>query len=294
MGRRPKAGGSLDRTGETRSRSCPPARARPYIPVSLRGWSKLEELSTARTVPPRLGSASERRNPAPRNESPRSAITHPRARVEAWGMSAEERDPPGGQAAALGFYFNADDTLRTGPAAAAQPWEPTWVQAEPDDRRPVEAPAPRRGSRLLIALALLLIAGTAIAVAWSLTPDRRVPLAPAVAPQLPPAAPPPDRPAAALASPAPAVTETPAARPPSASAKSPPRQHLRPGDRRHAATGAHAGRPHHHAQKQSKPHGSKPAPSAAHSPRPTHARSAAHSSHSTRSSPAPCRTQPCR
>jgi len=166
-------------------------------------------------------------------------------------MSAEERDPPGGQAAALGFYFNADDTLRTGLAVATQPWEPTWVQAEPEDR-PVEAPAPRRGSRLLIVLAVLLIAGIAIAVSWNLTPDRRARPAPAQ---------PPDRPAAA-ARPAPALTETPAGQPRSASTAPPPRQHLRPADRRHAAA-AHAGRHRHHAQKHSKAHGAKLTPAAA-------------------------------
>ncbi|MDB5497240.1 MAG: hypothetical protein JWP28_1271, partial [Phenylobacterium sp.] len=93
-------------------------------------------------------------------------------------MSIEERDAPGGRAAALGFYFNADDTWRAGPATP-EPWEVTWVEADPDDR-PQEAPARRRGSKRLIALGLALIAGTAMALTWSLTPGRRP--APEVAP----------------------------------------------------------------------------------------------------------------
>jgi hypothetical protein len=195
-------------------------------------------------------------------------------------MAADEPDPPGGQAGALGFYFNADDTWRTGPATP-EPWEPARVEAEAEDR-PQEAPARRRGSRLLIALALALIAGAAVALGWSLTADRRSPPAPPapVAPQLPPAARPPDTSPAAM--PAPALTETPA-----------DLQRVRPADRPHAAA-AHAGRPRHRALKPSKAHASKSAPAAAHGARPAHTRSGVHASRGARSSPAPCRTRPCR
>jgi hypothetical protein len=162
-------------------------------------------------------------------------------RQGARGMSAEEREAQGGRAAALGFYFNADDTWRAGPATP-EPWDVTWVAAEPE-LPPQAEPARRGGARWLIALALALAAGAAMALTWSLTPERRP--APEAAAPVEPTAPPPE-----TSAPAPAqVAATPAA----------PhrRQHVRPAHRRHAAaTHARAGP----AAKASKARRSRPAP----------------------------------
>ena len=168
-------------------------------------------------------------------------------------MSIEERDAPGGRAAALGFYFNADDTWRAGPATP-EPWEVTWGEADPDDP-PQEAPARRRGSKRLIALGLALIAGTAMALTWSLTPGHRpapevAPPAPVLAPPLPTQAPPAETtaPVPAPAAPAAAAVLKPAAPPPKTKPLRPARatgaaphrrQHVQPAHRRHAAA-AHA------------------------------------------------------
>jgi hypothetical protein len=191
-------------------------------------------------------------------------------------MSAEERDPQGGGAAALGFYFNADDTWRNGPVTA-EPWEPVWVEAEAEDRPDEPAtPARRRKSRLYITLGLALVAGTAMALTWSLTPHRAPapeivppPAAPALAPPLPVEAPPPEALARAPAAPAavkPTVPRTPSpARPARASAAAPHhRQHAQPAHRHHAAA-THA-KPRS-AAKPSKAHSSKSAPASA---RPAH------------------------
>ena len=196
-------------------------------------------------------------------------------------MSADEREAQGGGAAALGFHFNADDTWRTGPVTA-EPWEPVWVEAEPEDRPDEPAtPAPRRKSRLLIALGLALVAGTAMALTWSLTPKRAPapeivppPAAPALAPPLPVEAPPPEARARAPAAPAAVKPTKPPtlspARPARASASAPHhRQHVQPAHRHHAATTHAKARS---AAKPSKAHNSKSAPASA---RP--AQSSAHS-----------------
>ena len=90
-------------------------------------------------------------------------------------MSVEQANPAGRRAADLGFYFNADDTLRTG-APAQAPWEPRWIE---DGARPLAfepgaqpARAGRGRSVLVVVLALLLAAGAAMAVVWRSTPPR--------------------------------------------------------------------------------------------------------------------------
>jgi uncharacterized protein YecT (DUF1311 family) len=82
-------------------------------------------------------------------------------------MPADEADGPVGRAAALGFHSYADDTLRIVP----ETWSETGDEANPRDR-PDAAPG-RRGSAVVIAAGLALIAGIAVALAWSLTPGRR-------------------------------------------------------------------------------------------------------------------------
>nr|MEA2799725.1 hypothetical protein [Phenylobacterium sp.] len=100
-------------------------------------------------------------------------------------MPAEETDGPVGRAAALGFHSYADDTLRVVPGTRAE----TGDDADPRDWP--DAEPRRRGSAVVIAAGLALIAGFAVAFAWTLTPGSRpVPEArppPAAARPAPPA-----------------------------------------------------------------------------------------------------------
>ncbi len=80
-------------------------------------------------------------------------------------MPADEADGPGGRAASLGFHSYADDTLRIVP----DNWSETEADADPRDWPEPE----RRGSSILIAAGLLLIAGLAVAFAWGVTSGRR-------------------------------------------------------------------------------------------------------------------------
>jgi hypothetical protein len=133
------------------------------------------------------------------------------------GMPADDATGPTGQAASIGFYANADDSLRV---ASETP------RRSPD--RPATTAVAPRGSALVVALATLLLAGTAIGFAWTLTSGSRQASdsAPATAPaQLPPEGPP-----AAELQPAAPVIEAPApapaahlARPPRVRAARPPK-----------------------------------------------------------------------
>ena len=82
-------------------------------------------------------------------------------------MPAEDKDRPVGRAAALGFHSYADDTLRNVPETWAETDDDAdlrhWRRAEPSGRR----------SAVVIAAGLALIAGFAVAFAWSLTPGSR-------------------------------------------------------------------------------------------------------------------------
>lgn len=123
-------------------------------------------------------------------------------------MPADDATGPTGRAASIGFYANADDSLRV----VSDTTRPT--QDRPADR-PAAATAPR-GSGLIVALATVLLAGTAVGFAWTLTPaGRQTPESgPSTAPaQLPPQSgptaapaqlPPQPPPAAELQPPAPA------------------------------------------------------------------------------------------
>ena len=111
-------------------------------------------------------------------------------------MPADDAKGPTGRAASIGFYANADDSLRVGSDSAPPPRDRPTAGPDAAARSP-------RGSVLVVILATVLLAGTAIGFAWTLTPAGRPPpeSAPAVAPaQLPPEA----APAAELQAPAPA------------------------------------------------------------------------------------------
>jgi uncharacterized protein YecT (DUF1311 family) len=79
-------------------------------------------------------------------------------------MPADDADGPVGRAAALGFHSYADDTLRIVPDARSE-----WG----DDAEPRDAGPGRRGSIVVAAAGLALIAGIAGAFAWSVTPGTR-------------------------------------------------------------------------------------------------------------------------
>ena len=111
-------------------------------------------------------------------------------------MPADDAKGPTGRATPIGFYANADDSLRVLSDSAPPPRSRLAVE-------PSAAAGSPRGSVLIVILATVLLAGTAIGFVWTLTPAGRPPpeRAPAVAPaQLPPEAPP----AAELQPPAPA------------------------------------------------------------------------------------------
>lgn len=177
----------------------------------------------------------------------------------------EGRDAPG-----VGFYFNADDTWHSDAPAPRQVWDPAWIAPPPPDR-PAEPPVRRRRSGVAIALGLTLMAGAAVALAWSLTPAHRLsppvrqpePPSAVLVPPLPvetpaPAAPAPARPAPALA-PAPTRAAEPAQRPAAARPTPHHRRHLRTVHRRHAA--AHRSARQHSARlKRPTAHGSRSAP----------------------------------
>ena len=82
-------------------------------------------------------------------------------------MPAEDKDGPVGRAAALGFHSYADDTPRIVP----ETWPDTGDEADRRDWRRAEPGG--RGSAIVIAAGLALIAGIAVALAWSLTPGIR-------------------------------------------------------------------------------------------------------------------------
>ena len=110
-------------------------------------------------------------------------------------MPADDATGPTGRAASIGFYANADDSLRVVSDSAPPP------RSRPAAEPRAAAGSPR-GSVLIVILATVLLAGTAIGFAWTLTPAGRPPpeSGPAVAPaQLPLEAPP----AAELQPPAP-------------------------------------------------------------------------------------------
>src|SRR5258708_9568735 len=112
-------------------------------------------------------------------------------------MPADQADGPGGRAAAMGFHSYADDTLRIVPERGGGTRSETGDDAAAPRDWP-DAGSPRRGSAIVLAAGLVLIAGMAVAFAWSVTPSGRpAPEArpPAAAPPAPPfqaqAAPPP-------------------------------------------------------------------------------------------------------
>jgi hypothetical protein len=133
-------------------------------------------------------------------------------------MPADDANGPGGRAARIGFFANADDTVRVAydnarPAAAQRDWpeETDWPDeaAETDWPEWAEAEAgPGLRSGLIVALVLALVAAIAAAVGWSLTHPRRpapevaVATAPATV-SSPPAATPPAPVAAEVQAPAP-------------------------------------------------------------------------------------------
>ena len=181
--------------------------------------------------------------------------------------------PEGRDASGIGFYFNADDTWHSDAPAPRQVWDPTWIAPPPTDL-PAEPPVRRRRSGIAVALGLVLMAAAAVALAWSLTPARR--LSPPVRQPEPPSAVlvpplPVETPAPAVAppaklatAPAPASAATRAAEPARHPASARPhhhRQHLRTTHRRHAA--AHPGaRPHSKTLKRPTAYGSRSAPAA--------------------------------
>jgi len=102
-------------------------------------------------------------------------------------MPADDATGPGGRADSVGFYAYADDTPRVIPDTR-----------RPPAHEPGTEPASPRGSGLVVAAAVVLLAGTAIGFAWTVTgPGREVsdsrtlptPPAPAPAPSPAEAAP---------------------------------------------------------------------------------------------------------
>ena len=146
--------------------------------------------------------------------------------------------PEGRDASGIGFYFNADDTWHSGSEAPPRAWDPAWI-APPHTDWPAEPPVRRRRSGLAVALGLALVAAAAIALAWSLTPARR--LSPQVRQAEPPSAvlipPLPVEPPAAApaAKPAPVSTAVPALHPAAAHLAPHHRRHLRTAHHRHGA-----------------------------------------------------------
>jgi hypothetical protein len=189
--------------------------------------------------------------------------------------------PEGQDASGIGFYFNADDTWHSGSEAPPRVWDPAW-SAPPHAEWPGEPRVRRRRSGLAVALGLALMAAAAVALAWNLTPARRLsppvrqtePPSAVLVPPLPvePPAPPAPTVANATPAPAPARTEGPARRP-AVARLTHHRQHLRTAHRRHASV--HAGvRPHARTLKRPAAHGlrsSHRAHPAAHGPRHGHA-----------------------
>jgi hypothetical protein len=183
--------------------------------------------------------------------------------------------PVVGRGAANDFYFNADDSWKIVPGAPPE-WEVVAAAAQPADLRREALVRRRRASSLFIALGLVLAAGAAIALGWSLTQGRR-PFE--VAPGPDPAA------AVAPTSPEEASTSPPLAPSALASVAKPAphsrsamtgsaRRHLQTADRRHAAATHAASRPQSGAAKHPKPHHSKAAHAARRSSH--HAASSAH------------------
>ncbi len=81
-------------------------------------------------------------------------------------MPADDATGPTGRAASIGFYANADDSPRVAGGIARTP------RRRPAERPRAAAVAPHR-SGLIVALATVLLAGTAIGFAWTLTPAGR-------------------------------------------------------------------------------------------------------------------------
>jgi hypothetical protein len=81
-------------------------------------------------------------------------------------MPADDATGPTGRAAPIGFYANADDSPRV-----------VSDSTRPSRDRPAAGPAVAagapRGSVVVVVLATLLLAGTAIGFAWTLTPAGR-------------------------------------------------------------------------------------------------------------------------
>jgi hypothetical protein len=171
------------------------------------------------------------------------------------------------EAAGIGFYFNADDTWHSDSPAPRRVWDPAWIAAAPAEW-PAEPPVRPRRSGLAVALGLVLVAGAAVALAWGLTPARR--LAPPVRQPEPPSAVlvpplPVERPApvaAPPAKPAPVRTAGPARHPAAARLAPHHRQHSRTTHRRHMAAHA-AARRHSTALKRPAAHGWRAAPATA-------------------------------
>jgi hypothetical protein len=180
----------------------------------------------------------------------------------------EGRDPSG-----IGFYFNADDSWHSASEAPPRVWDPAWSAPAPGDW-PADPPVRRRRSGLAVALGLVLIAGAAVALAWSLTPALRL-STPVRQTEPPSAAQVPSLPVEPPASPAPTVAK--AAPAPAATRLSPHhRQQARTSHSRHAAA-RHGAR-----LRPTRSHGSKFPPAgvrrsgrhahpAAHRPRHSHA-----------------------
>jgi hypothetical protein len=206
-------------------------------------------------------------------------------------MSTADADRPEGQTGSgIGFYFNADDTWHSDAEAPRRVWDPAWIAPQAADA-PAEPPVHRRRSGLAVAVGLVLVAGAAVALAWSLTPGRRP------APQLRQTEPPsvvltpplPVKPPASTAAPvaqlapAPVPARTAAPAPHAAAVRPMPhhRQYLRTTHRRHWAPAHSRARPHATTLKRPAAHRSKSAPAsvrrswrqsypAAHSPRHGH------------------------
>jgi hypothetical protein len=120
-------------------------------------------------------------------------------------MPADDATGPSGRAASIGFYANADDSPRVvSDSTRSSPAQPAGGAAP-------AAVAPH-GSGLVVALATVLLAGTAIGFVWALTPaGHETPVrGPSTAPaQRPPEPPPAAEPQPPAPSPAP-VIEAPA------------------------------------------------------------------------------------
>jgi hypothetical protein len=143
-------------------------------------------------------------------------------------MPADDATGPTGRAASIGFFANADDS----PRIASGGMRPS--RDRPADGPDVAVGAPR-GSVVVVVLATLLLAGTAIGFAWTLTPAGRQ--APASGPASAPAQRPHEAPLAAeLQAPTPAP-------PPTVEVRAPAQPELAP---HHRALAAQALKPAAH------------------------------------------------